>query len=500
MDINHSINKLIKYGIQNEILFEEDKIYAINQLLNLLQVEDYNEEKIEEELYIEDILKEILDYSVEKKIIEEDTITRRDLFDTKIMNIIMPRPSQVIEKFNKEYEKTAKDATDYYYKFSKATDYIRTYRVKKDLKWKTETKYGTLDITINLSKPEKDPKEIALAKQMKKVSYPKCVLCKETEGFKGNLSAASRDNHRIIPIFLNNEKWYFQYSPYCYYNEHCIILNSEHTPMKIDKTTFVKLFDFIKMFPHYMIGSNAGLPVVGGSILTHEHYQGGRQVFPMDNAKVKYRTKIKDFEDVEFEILYWPLSVIRIRGEKSGRLIELADFILKKWKEYSDEEANIVAYSNGEPHNTITPIARKKNDLYELDLVLRNNLTSEEYPLGIFHPHPELHHIKKENIGLIEVMGLAILPARLKEEMSILADYIVNKKDVSKNEKIDKHVIWTEKIIKKYTNINKENIDEVLRKEIGLVFEKVLEDAGVFKTDEKGVEAFKKFVKILGEI
>ena len=500
MNINRSINKLVKYGIENEILFEEDKIYGVNQLMNLLQLEDFTEENIDEELFLEDILKEILDYSVEKKIIEEDTVTRRDLFDTKVMNIIMPRPSQVIKKFNEEYEKSSKNATDYYFKFSRATDYIRTYRVKKDLKWKTDTKYGALDITINLSKPEKDPKDIALAKQMKKVSYPKCVLCKETEGFKGNLSAASRDNHRIIPITLNNEKWYFQYSPYCYYNEHCIILNNEHIPMKIDKTTFIKLFDFVKMFPHYMLGSNAGLPVVGGSILTHEHYQGGRQVFPMDNAKVRYKTKIKDFEDIEFEILNWPLSAIRIRGEKSGRLIELADFILKKWREYSDEEVNIIAFSDGEPHNTITPIARKKNDLYELDLVLRNNLTTEEYPLGIFHPHPELHHIKKENIGLIEVMGLAILPARLKEEMSILADYIVNKKDVSKNEKIEKHDAWSKEIIQKYSNINKENIDEIFRKEIGLVFEKVLEDAGVFKTDEKGFEAFKKFVKTLGEI
>ena len=313
MDINRSINKLVKYGIQNEILLEEDKVYAINQLLNLLQLEEYTEEEIVEELFLEDILKEILDYSVENKIIEEDTVTRRDLFDTKVMNIIMPRPSQVIKKFNEEYEKSSKNATDYYFKFSRATDYIRTYRVKKDLKWKTDTKYGALDITINLSKPEKDPKDIALAKQMKKVSYPKCVLCKETEGFKGNLSAASRDNHRIIPITLNNEKWYFQYSPYCYYNEHCIILNSQHTPMKIDKTTFIKLFDFVKMFPHYMIGSNAGLPVVGGSILTHEHYQGGRQSFPMDNAKVRYKTKIKDFEDIEFEVLNWPLSAIRIR-------------------------------------------------------------------------------------------------------------------------------------------------------------------------------------------
>ena len=497
MDINRSINKLVKYGIQNEILLEEDKVYAINQLLNLLQLEEYTEEEIVEELFLEDILKEILDYSVENKIIEEDTVTRRDLFDTKVMNIIMPRPSQVIKKFNEEYEKSSKNATDYYFKFSRATDYIRTYRVKKDLKWKTDTKYGALDITINLSKPEKDPKDIALAKQMKKVSYPKCVLCKETEGFKGNLSAASRDNHRIIPITLNNEKWYFQYSPYCYYNEHCIILNSQHIPMKIDKTTFIKLFDFVKMFPHYMIGSNAGLPVVGGSILTHEHYQGGRQSFPMDNAKVRYKTKIKDFEDIEFEILNWPLSAIRIRGEKSGRLIELADFILKKWREYSDEDVNIIAFSDGEPHNTVTPIARKKNDLYELDLVLRNNLTTEEYPLGIFHPHPELHHIKKENIGLIEVMGLAILPARLKEEMSILADYIVNKKDVSQNEKIEKHALWSKEIVKKYSNINKENIDEILRKEIGLVFEKVLEDAGVFKTDEKGIQAFKKFIQTI---
>ena len=497
MNINHSINKLIKYGIENEILYEEDKIYAINQLLNLFKLDDYNEEEIIEELNLEEILKEILDYCVEEKIIEEDTITRRDLFDTKIMNIIIPRPSEVIRQFNEKYKKSPEEATNYYFKFSKATDYIRTYRVKKDLKWKTETKYGTLDISINLSKPEKDPKDIALAKQMKKISYPKCVLCKEAEGFKGNLNAASRDNHRIIPIKLNNEDWYFQYSPYCYYNEHCIILNSDHIPMKIDRTTFIKLFDFVKMFPHYMLGSNAGLPVVGGSILTHEHYQGGREIFPMQNAKVIYKTKIKNYEDIEFEMLYWPLSAIRIKGNDTERLIDLADYILNKWREYSDEDAGIFAYTDGEMHNTITPIARKVNGKYELDLVLRNNLTTEEYPLGVFHPHPELHHIKKENIGLIEVMGLAILPARLKEEMNILADYMLNNKNIEENEKISKHSVWTKEILEKYTNLNKDNIEEILHKEIGLIFEKVLEDAGVFKTDEKGQKAFKKFIKTL---
>lgn len=497
MDINESINKLIKYGIENEILYEEDKIYSINQLLNLLGLEDFQEEKIEEKNDIEEILKEILDYAVEKKIIEEDTITRRDLFDTKIMNCIMPRPSQVIQKFRQEYIKSPEHATKFYYKFSKATDYIRTYRIKKDLKWKTETKYGSLDITINLSKPEKDPKDIAFAKQQKQISYPRCVICKEAEGFKGRINSASRDNHRIIPIKLNNEEWYLQYSPYSYYNEHCIILNSEHIPMKIDKTTFVKLFDFINQFPHYMIGSNAGLPVVGGSILTHEHYQGGKAKFPMDDAKYIYKAEIKDFEDIEFGILNWPMSVIRLRGNDYKKIIQLADLVLKKWKEYSDESVDIFAYTEDEPHNTITPIARKIGEVYEMDLVLRNNLTTEEYPLGVFHPHPELHHIKKENIGLIEVMGLAILPARLKEEMQILSEYILENKDINKNEKIAKHEEWANKIKLKYKDLNKNNIEEILHKEIGLVFEKVLEDAGVFKTDEKGVEAFKKFIKTI---
>ncbi|MGN1299712.1 MAG: UDP-glucose--hexose-1-phosphate uridylyltransferase [Candidatus Scatovivens sp.] len=494
MEINKAINELIKYGLENEILYEEDKIYSINQLLNLLNLEEFHEEKIEEVKNIEEILKEILDYAVENKIIEEDTIKRRDLFDTKIMNCIMPRPSQVIQKFREEYKKSPENATEFYYKFSKATDYIRTYRVKKDLKWKTDTKYGTLDITINLSKPEKDPKDIILLKQQKQISYPKCVICKEAEGFKGRINSASRDNHRIIPIKLNGEEWFFQYSPYSYYNEHCIILNGNHVPMKIDKTTFEKLFDFINQFPHYMIGSNAGLPVVGGSILTHEHYQGGKATFPMDKAEYIYKTKIKNFDNVEFGILNWPLSVIRIRSKNYKELIELGDLILRKWKEYSDYDSGIYAYTENTPHNTITPIARKNKETYELDLVLRNNLTTEEYPLGVFHPHPELHHIKKENIGLIEVMGLAILPARLKEEMEILSEYLLENKDISQNDKIKKHELWAKEIKNKYSDINKNNIEDILHEEIGLVFEKVLEDAGVFKTDEKGIKAFKKFI------
>ena len=473
MEINYAINKLIKYGLGNEILDEKDKIYATNQLLNLLNLEEFVEEQVDDNLDIEEILKVMLDYAVENKIIEEDTTTRRDLFDTKIMNIIMPRPSQVIEKFWDKYKKSPEEATNYYYNFSKKTDYIRTYRVAKDLKWKTDTKYGALDITINLSKPEKDPKDIALAKQIKKTSYPKCVLCKETEGFKGNLAAVSRDNHRIIPIKLNEEKWYFQYSPYCYYNEHCIILNSEHIPMKIDTTTFKKLFDFVNQFPHYVIGSNAGLPVVGGSILTHEHYQGGRQTFPMDNAEYIYKTKINKFKDIECGILNWPLSVIRLRGKKDKRLIELADIILNKWREYSDKEVGIYAYTDGEMHNTITPILRKNKKIYELDLVLRNNLTTEEYPLGVFHPHEHLHHIKKENIGLIEVMGLAILPSRLKEEMNLVADYILENKNMEENEKIKKHSDCAKQLVAKYSDINKENVQDILQKEIGLVFEKV---------------------------
>ncbi len=492
MDINYELNKLIKYGLKTKILYPEDKTYSINQLLNLLKLDEYNEVKVKEKIDYNSTMENILDYAVKKGLIEENTITRRDLFDTKIMNCIIPRPSQIIKKFYEEYKKSPEDATKYYYSFSKATNYIRTSRIKKDIRWKTKTKYGTLDISINISKPEKDPKDIAMAKQMKLKGYPKCVICKEAEGLSGSLNRQARENHRIIPIKLTGEDWFLQYSPYSYYNEHCIVLNSKHVPMKIDKTTFEKLFCFINLFPHYMIGSNAGLPVVGGSILTHEHYQGGRCVFPMDKAKYKYKTNKKN--GVEFGILNWPMSVIRLRGKKQKNIIELADSILREWKKYTNPSLSIFASTNGEAHNTITPIARKKDDLYELDLVLRNNYSTNKYPLGVFHPHEELHHIKKENIGLIEVMGLAILPSRLKEEMQILSEYILKNKVISKNEKIVKHKEWVEEFEQKYSEINKENIEEILKKEIGLVFQKVLEDAGVFKTDEKGQEAFVKFV------
>ena len=495
MGINSSINKLIKYGLKSKLLDKEDKIYAVNRLLDLLDLEEFEEEKVSDNLKINEILDEILEFAVEKGIIKENTTLQKDLFDTKIMNCIMPRPSSVIEKFWREYKVSPENATNYYYDFSKKTNYIRTDRIAKDIKWKTKTKYGNLDITINLSKPEKDPKDIMKLKSIKSVSYPKCVLCKETEGFRGRLNFASRDNHRIIPINLVGEDWYLQYSPYSYYNEHCIVLNSKHIPMKIDKTTFKKLFDFINQFPHYMIGSNAGLPVVGGSILVHEHYQGGREHFPMDDAKYIFKRKVENFEDVECGILNWPLSVIRLRSKDYNRLIELSNLILKKWRKYTNKELNIFAKTDGEPHNTITPIARKNKDFYELDLVLRNNLVTQEHPLGVFHPHENLHHIKKENIGLIEVMGLAILPSRLKNEMKILKEYLIKNKDVYKNDDIKKHGDWSKQILSKYKNINKENIEKILKKEIGLVFEKVLEDAGVFKTDEKGQKEFVKFLE-----
>lgn len=466
-------------------------------LLDLLDLDEY-EEPIEEysNVDLESTLKELLDYAVTGNIIE-DSVVYRDLFDTKLMNTMVKRPSEVIREFKELYEVSPKMATDFYYKFSQDTDYIRRYRVKKDLKWVTKTPYGDIDITINLSKPEKDPKAIAAARNAKQAGYPKCLLCKQNEGYRGRVNHPARENHRIIPIRINDSDWGFQYSPYVYYNEHCIVFNGEHTPMKIEKNTFVKLFDFIKLFPHYFLGSNADLPIVGGSILTHDHFQGGNYEFAMAKAPVLKEFVIKGYEDVKVGIVKWPLSVIRTSCKDEKRLIELGAYILEKWREYTDEDAYIYAYTDNEPHNTITPIARKRGDMYELDLALRNNITTKECPMGLYHPHNELHHIKKENIGLIEVMGLAVLPSRLKEEMEILKDYIVNKKDIESNEKIAKHAEWVYEFSKKYDSINSENVESILREEIGLVFLKVLEDAGVFKQTEEGIRAFTRFIESL---
>ena len=421
--IYEAIKKLICYGLENSLIEKEDVIYTTNALLETLGISEYEEPgENYENVELEPVLSELLDYACQQGLIEENSVSYRDLFDTKLMSKLVARPSVIIEKFNRLYEKSPREATDFYYKFSQDTDYIRRYRIRKDVKWTTETEYGTLDVTINLSKPEKDPKAIAAAKNAKQSGYPKCLLCMENEGYAGRLNHPARQNHRIIPVTIQGKQWGFQYSPYVYYNEHCIVFNSKHIPMKIEHDTFCKLFDFVKQFPHYFVGSNADLPIVGGSILSHDHFQGGHYEFAMAKAKVERSFTVAGFEDVEAGIVKWPMSVIRLRGDDTERIIALADRILNAWRGYTDEAAFIYAETNGEPHNTITPIARKRDDKYELDLVLRNNITTEEHPLGVYHPHAELHHIKKENIGLIEVMGLAVLPARLKSEMEQLAD------------------------------------------------------------------------------
>ena len=427
----------------------------------------------------------------------ENSVVYRDLFDTKMMNCLMPRPAQVQETFWKKYEESPEAATDYYYKLSQDSDYIRRYRVKKDWKWTVDSPYGEIDITINLSKPEKDPKAIAAAKNAKASSYPKCLLCVENEGYAGRVNHPARENHRIMPITVNDSAWGFQYSPYVYYNEHCIVFNGKHTPMKIEKETFMKLFDFVKLFPHYFLGSNADLPIVGGSILSHDHFQGGHYTFAMAKAPIEKHFEVKGFEDVESGIVKWPLSVIRLRSKDEKRLIELGTHILDAWRGYTDEEAFVFAETDGEPHNTITPIARKVGEIYELDLTLRNNITTEEHPLGLYHPHAEYHNIKKENIGLIEVMGLAVLPSRLKQELETLAEYIVEGKDISENEMIEKHTKWVEKFLPKYDTITKENVMDILKEEVGIVFTKVLEDAGVYKCTEEGRTAFARFLNTL---
>ena len=491
------IEKLVQYGINTGLTPECERIYTRNLLLEMFHEDAWEDVILDgQEIVLEDVLKALLDEAVERGIIE-DSIVYRDLFDTKLMNCLMPRPSQVQAEFAKRYEVSPEEATDYYYKLSQDSDYIRRYRVKKDRKWKVESPYGEIDITINLSKPEKDPKAIAAAKLAKQSSYPKCLLCVENEGYAGRVNHPARENHRIIPITVNDSAWGFQYSPYVYYNEHCIVFNGEHTPMKIEKATFVKLFDFVKLFPHYFLGSNADLPIVGGSILSHDHFQGGHYTFAMAKAEIEEHVDVKGFEDVEVGIVKWPMSVLRLRGTDEARLIDLGDHILKAWRGYTDEDAFIFAETDGEPHNTITPIARKVGDTYELDLVLRNNMTTDEHPLGVYHPHAEKHNIKKENIGLIEVMGLAVLPARLKEEMELLAEYLVEGKDIRANEMIEKHADWAEGFIEKYDAMTPENVMGILEQEIGKVFVGVLEDAGVFKSTKEGREAFKKFISTL---
>ena len=499
--IDTNIKQLVEYGIANELIEEEDRIYTTNTILEMLKKDSYEEPgevpAIDTPEKLEECLKGILDYAVENGLIAEDSVVLRDLFDTKIMNALVPKPSQIIKTFREKYAKSPEEATDFYYKLSRATDYIRTYRVARDIKWVKPTEYGDIDITINLSKPEKDPKMIALAKTLSQSSYPKCQLCMENEGYAGRINHPARENHRIIPIEVNGSKWGFQYSPYVYYNEHCIVFNGQHIPMKIEKATFQKLFSFVGQFPHYFLGSNADLPIVGGSILSHDHFQGGHYTFAMAKAPIEQHVILPGFEDVEAGIVKWPLSVLRIRHKDSNRLVDLATHVLEVWRGYTDEEAFIYAETNGEPHNTITPIARKVGDTYELDLTLRNNITTEEHPLGVYHPHAEYHHIKKENIDLIEVMGLAVLPARLKGEMELLENYILEVKDISSNEQIEKHAEWVKKFLPKYPEITKENIHGILQKEIGIVFTHVLEDAGVYKCTTEGREAFMRFLETL---
>lgn len=499
--INTYISALAQYAVDRGLIEENERIYSINMLLDVLKLDEYNPCDDEDKVIalssdLEAILQFIDDYAYDRGLIEENSVVYRDLFDTRVMNCFVRRPSEVIRIFNEKYAVSPKEATDFYYEYSKNSDYIRTYRIAKDIKWVYESEYGDIDITINMSKPEKDPKAIAAARNAKQSSYPKCLLCVENEGYAGRINHPARENHRIIPIKILGKEWGFQYSPYVYYNEHCIVLNREHTPMTINREVFEKLFDFIRQFPHYVIATNADLPIVGGSILSHEHFQGGNYSFAMSRAVIEKEVVFKGFEDVEAGILKWPMSVIRIRSTSQERLVDLADKILGAWREYTDEEAFIFAKTNGEPHNTITPAARFANGKYELDLALRNNITTEERPLGVYHPRNEYHHIKKENIGGIEVMGLAILPSRIKSEMELLARCITEGKDIRSFDELLKHADWAEEFIPKYEGkINKENVDEILKAEIGKVFVKVLEDAGVFKRDKKGREYFMKFIE-----
>ncbi len=495
--INCAIKQLVNYGIDTGLILQEDAIYITNQLLMVLGLDDYKEPS-EEQPYtdLESILRVLLNDAISRGACEDNS-TARDLFDTKLMGVLTPRPSIVTANFEARYDdEGAQAATDWFYRFSQDNDYVRRYRIKKDLKWVTKTPYGELDITVNLSKPEKDPKEIAAAKNAPQSSYPKCQLCSENVGYAGRINHPARQNHRIIPVEINNSEWCLQYSPYVYYNEHCIVFNSQHTPMKIEKATFRKLLDFVGQFPHYFVGSNADLPIVGGSILTHDHFQGGNYNFAMAKAPIEKEFIFDGFEDVNAGIVKWPMSCIRLSCADDNRLVELADKILNSWRGYTDEEAFVFAETENEPHNTITPIARMRDGKFELDLVLRNNITTKEHPLGVYHPHAKLHHIKKENIGLIEVMGLAVLPSRLKTEMAELEKAILDgEKPCDFTGCLTSHADWAEGILRKYDDITSENVHGIIEDEIGFVFAEVLHDAGVYKLDETGRKAFTKFLQ-----
>lgn len=487
------IGELAEYGVKTGLIPESERNYAINLLLDIFHEDAYeaNETKDEE---LEDILKGLLDIAVDKGLIE-DSIVNRDLFDTRLMNAITPRPGEVIRKYQELFARSPKDATDWFYKFCGDSDYIRRYRAKKDVKWTVDTDFGVLDITINLAKPEKDPKAIAAAAKMAQSSYPKCQLCVENMGYAGRLNHPARQTLRIMPITINGSEWGFQYSPYGYYNEHCILLNGEHVPMAINEDCFKKMFDFISQYPHYMIGSNADLPIVGGSILSHDHYQGGNYEFAMAKAPIEKAFKFKGFENVEAGIVKWPMSVIRLRCADHKRLTQLSSKILAAWRAYTDEAAFVFAETDGVPHNTITPIARKKGDSFEIDLVLRNNITTDEHPMGVYHPHKQYHHIKKENIGLIEVMGLAILPSRLVSELEAVKNAILNNDDLRASELTASHADWVEEFLPTHPEFNADNAMDIIKEETGKVFLHVLEDAGVYKCTPEGREAFMRFLE-----
>ena len=497
MKIETYIDSLVSYAMNTGLAEPVDHQVLTNRLLDLLRLDSYESSDEPQSEDLEEILAGILSYAVENGLCD-DGITAKDIFDTRIMGAITPMPREVIRTFREKYAADPVSATDWYYKFSCDTDYIRRYRIAKDMRWKYASDYGEMDITINLSKPEKDPKAIAAAKNAPQTAYPKCQLCVENEGYAGRMNHPARANHRIIPIEVCGEDWRLQYSPYVYYNEHCIVFNSKHVPMKIDRSAFAKLLSFVGSFPHYFVGSNADLPIVGGSILSHEHFQGGHYTFAMENAPVEQKIAFEGYEDVQAGIVKWPMSVIRLTAADPERITDLADKILTAWRGYSDESVDVIAFSDGEPHNTITPIARRRGEDFELDLVLRCNITTAEHPLGVFHPHADKHHIKKENIGLIEVMGLAVLPSRLKAELHDLAEAIVAGKDIAADEVLNKHVAWVEELKKQYT-FTAENALETLLQETGKVFSEVLEDAGVYKNTEAGRAAFLRFVSYVNQ-
>ena len=492
-----AIGALSDYAISHGLAEEADRHCLVNALLEKLGLDDYETVGDVPFAGLDDILDTLVDYAAGQGLLKSESITGRDLFDTALMGVVTPRPSDVVKTFQSLYGESPEKATDWFYQFSQDTNYIRATRVAKDIRWSVPSEFGDIDISINLSKPEKDPRDIAAAKTAKQSAYPKCQLCLENEGYAGRMDHPARQNHRIIPVTINESHWGFQYSPYVYYNEHCIVLNGEHVPMKIDRAAFRKLFDFVGQFPHYFLGSNADLPIVGGSILSHDHFQGGRYEFAMAKAPYESKFTVPGYEDIEAGIVHWPLSVIRLRGEDDERIIDLADHILKAWRGYTDEAAFIFAETDGEPHNTITPIARKRDGKFELDLALRNNITTDECPLGVYHPHAEYHHIKKENIGLIEVMGLAILPARLKTEMALLAECLTGENDLADYPELEQHAEWAKDIAARRTDLSKDNVDDILKEEIGHVFVHVLEDAGIYKCTDEGRAAFRRFIATL---